>query len=123
MNESGELAELVLRLDVDAVREVALPHALRAHEELVDRAGDRARQRQPHHQRHELDDEKEERDHDDDQRDSVAEQHAADLDRLRAASRLNSSPRRKLSAIVARSVVAGGPVRDSRERDPVGRRA
>ena len=60
----GELAQLILGADVDAVREVALPDALGAHEELVDRARDRPRQRQPHDERHELDDEEEDADDD-----------------------------------------------------------
>ena len=66
LNDSGQLAELVLGVDADAVREVALPDALGAHEELVDRARDRARQRQPHDERDELDDEEEDRDDDQD---------------------------------------------------------
>ena len=69
----GELAQLVLGVDVDAVREVALPDALGAHEELVDRARDRARERQPHDERDELDDEEEDRDDDEDEPEGVAD--------------------------------------------------
>ena len=43
-----QLAELIARADRDLVREVAAAHALGAGEQLVDRPGDRARERQPH---------------------------------------------------------------------------
>ena len=56
-------------LDVDPVREVALPHALGAHEQLVDRAGDRPRQRQPHDERDDLDDQEQAGDDDQDDED------------------------------------------------------
>ena len=64
LNDSGQLAELIVASDVDAVGEVALPHPLGAHEQLVDRAGDRARQRQPHDQRDDLDDQEQHGDDD-----------------------------------------------------------
>ena len=73
----GQLAELVLRQHRDAVREVALPHALGADEQLVHRAGDRAGQRQSHQQRDELDDQEEHADEHDDRHEQLAEGQAA----------------------------------------------
>ena len=58
-------------LDADPVREVALPHALGAGEQLVDRAGDRARQRQAHDQRHDLDDQEQAGHDDQDEQDQL----------------------------------------------------
>ena len=52
-----EIAQLIARTDRDLVREVALLHALGANEQFVDRPGDRSREREPHHERHELNDE------------------------------------------------------------------
>ena len=60
----GEVAELIARPHPNTVREVALLHAAGADEQLVHRAGDRPRQRQPHHQRNRLDDH-EQQDYDD----------------------------------------------------------
>jgi hypothetical protein len=45
LNESGQIAELIARFDVDPVREVALLHALGADEQLVDGRRNRLRQR------------------------------------------------------------------------------
>ena len=74
----GQVAELIACPHPNAVREVALLHAAGADEELVHRAGDRPRQRQPHHQRNRLDDH-EQQDYDDEyDQVGVAEAEVAD---------------------------------------------
>ena len=122
VERARQLAELILRRDVDAVREVALPHALGAHEELVDRARDRARERQAHHQRHELDDQKQDRDDDEDDAESAAEAaaDAANLDRLRVRQALEqlAQPERQRHRRAKRG--AGVPVVAVEEADRVG---
>ena len=52
----GEIAQLVARRDVDAVREVALLDPLRAREELVHGGRDHTRERRAHEERRALDD-------------------------------------------------------------------
>ena len=69
LNEPASSPSWSLPHDVDAVGEIAVAHAFGAHEELVDRARNRAGQRQPHHQRHELDDQEQERDDGQDEQD------------------------------------------------------
>ena len=73
----GELAELIARADRYLVREVALPHALGAGEEVVDRPGDRARERQPHAERHHLDDEEQPADQAEQDEEHLAEAEVA----------------------------------------------
>ena len=79
-----QLAELVVRVDVDPVREVPVPHALGAHEELVNRAGDRPRQREPHAERDDLDDQEQRGDDEQDEDRPLAERPGAEHDLLRA---------------------------------------
>ena len=73
----GQLAELIARLDLDPVREVAVLDALGADEQLVHRSGDRPRQRQADHQRDELDQQEQGADDDDEEHDRLAEAHTA----------------------------------------------
>ena len=63
----------------DLVREIALPHALGAGEQLVHRSGDRARQREADHERNAFDDEEQPADHDQqDEQECLAEVAFAD---------------------------------------------
>ena len=59
------------------MREVALPHALGAHEQLVHGAGDRAGERETHQERHKLDDQEEDAHEHDDRHEQLAEGQAA----------------------------------------------
>jgi hypothetical protein len=54
-----QLAELIVRFDVDPVCEVSLSHALGSGEQFVDRSRDRPRQCDAHGKRDQLDDDKE----------------------------------------------------------------
>ena len=81
---TGELSELILGVDVDAVREVSLTDSLGAHEELVNRARNRARECQPHDERDEFDDEEQHSDGDQAELDHVAQSSAFILHRLGA---------------------------------------
>ena len=65
LNDSASSPSWSRGVDGDLVREVAAAHALGAGEQLVHRPGDRARQRQPHDERHDLDDQEQ---HADDRR-------------------------------------------------------
>jgi hypothetical protein len=127
LNEPAQLAQLIVAHDVDAVREVAVPHALGAHEQLVDAAGDRARQRQPHDQRDELDDQEQERDHAEDEKDRPAERRRPDLNptaRPRACRRACASHRCRRSramhdaAVPALGVEDGDAPSEQREALP-----
>ncbi len=80
-----QLAELIVRSDRDLVVEISLLHPLRADEELVHRPGDRPRQRKPHEEGHELNDEE----HDADEGHGE-EQKAADAERADAGRRRNA---------------------------------
>ena len=80
----GELAELVVRVHVDAVREVALPHALGAHEQLVNRARDRPREREAHAERDDLDDQEQRGDDEENDNRPLAERLVAEDDLLGA---------------------------------------
>ena len=60
------------------MREVALPDALRAHEQLVHRARDRSRQAEAHDDRDDLDDEEQARDEDEQEQQDVAERLAGE---------------------------------------------
>jgi hypothetical protein len=84
VERAGEFAELILRLDVDPVGEVPLPHALRAHEQLVHRARDRARERESHDERNRLDDEEHDADHEQHDEQRIRQAHAPHQERLRA---------------------------------------
>ena len=63
LNDRRQLAELVAGADGDLVAEVAAAHALGAGKQLVDRSGDRARERESHDERDGLDDQEQTRDH------------------------------------------------------------
>ena len=79
VERSGQLAELIVRRDGDLVREVALPDALGAGEQLVDRSGDRSRQRGADDERDDLDDEEQTADDDQqDEQERLAERAIAD---------------------------------------------
>ena len=116
LNDSRQLAELIARADGDLVGEVALAHALGAGEQLVHRAGDRSRQRQPGHQRDDLDDQEQ---HADDQQHE--QQALAESARLRPGGRdppvdlADAQLHRGDDGAAAR--LAGRPVRDLRETD------
>ena len=92
LNDSASSPELVPGVDADAVREVALPDALGADEQLVDRARDRSRQRQAHDQRHELDDQEQHGDNKQEEPEGVAERDRAELHRLRVREPLEELP-------------------------------
>jgi hypothetical protein len=74
---SGEFAELIARLDLDPVREVAMLDAIGPDKQRVHRARDRARQRKTHDQRHELNQQEQGADDDDEEYDRLAEAHTA----------------------------------------------
>ena len=82
LNEPASSPSWSLVVDVDPVCEVALPNALGAHEQLVDGAGDRAREREPHEERDALDDEKENRDHGERRQEKLPEIGTGDLHAL-----------------------------------------
>ena len=83
VERAGELTELVLGRDRDAVREISLTHALGPHEQLMDRARDRPRQCQPHDQRDQLDEQKQHGDDDEHQAERVSDRDPLELRRLR----------------------------------------
>ena len=83
VERARQLAELIVRVHVDPVREVAMADPLGAGEQLVDRARDRSRERKPHAERDAFDDQEEPGDQEQHGDRDDAERHVAEGDLLR----------------------------------------
>jgi hypothetical protein len=69
---------LIARADRDLVREVTAADAFGSGEQLVDRSGNRSRERQPHHERHDLDNQEQRGDDGEQQQEKLPEIEVVD---------------------------------------------